>query len=161
MVLDTQTITRSRTYVLVHGAWHTGNAWQQVRALLESLGHRVYTPHLAGRDGMGRAGITLKDYVAAVVEVFLEHDLREALLVGHSMAGPIIAKAAELVPERIAQLIFHDALLPATGQTLADLLPNLAEQMLPLAEAEVCPHGGNASRPSGLTPGGQERTRFA
>jgi hypothetical protein len=52
------------------------------------------------------------------------------------MAGPIIAKAAEQVPQQIAQLIFHDCLIPNNGQRVTDLLPGLAEQMLPLAEAE-------------------------
>jgi pimeloyl-ACP methyl ester carboxylesterase len=136
MSLDTQTITRANTYVLVHGAWHTGSAWQKVRALLESLGHRVYTPDLAGREaGADRARMAFKDHVAAVVGPLIEHDLRKVILVGHSMAGPIIAKAAEQVPDRIFQLIFHDAIVLNAGQAFADVLPSLVEQMLPLAQA--------------------------
>jgi pimeloyl-ACP methyl ester carboxylesterase len=137
MSLDTKTITRANTYVLVYGAWHQCCAWDAVRARLEALGHRVSTPDLAGRaPTTDRAKITLRNHVAAVVEAFIERDLREVILVGHSMAGPIIAKVAEQVPERIAQLIFHDALVLHDGETYADAFPGLADQMLPLAQAE-------------------------
>lgn len=36
------------TYLLVHGAWHSGQCWERVVPLLESAGHRVVTPSLAG-----------------------------------------------------------------------------------------------------------------
>jgi alpha-beta hydrolase superfamily lysophospholipase len=41
---DNQTFT----YVLVHGSWHDGSAWESVAKLLESAGHIVHTPTLAG-----------------------------------------------------------------------------------------------------------------
>lgn len=136
MSLATQPII-PRTFVLVHGAWHTGAAWQQVRTRLEGLGHRVSTPSLAGRaPGANRADLTLQDHVSALVRVLRAQDLRDVVLVGHSMAGPIIARVAEQAPERIAQVIFHDALVPNDGEALTDVIPGLAEQMVPLAEAE-------------------------
>lgn len=36
------------TFVLVHGAWHGGWCWRRVADILESRGHRVYTPTLTG-----------------------------------------------------------------------------------------------------------------
>jgi pimeloyl-ACP methyl ester carboxylesterase len=43
-----------------------------------------------------------------------------AVLVGHSMGGLVIAKAAELCPERIAHLVFLAAVVPAHGSSLAE-----------------------------------------
>ena len=34
----------SRTFVLVHGAWHGGWCWKYVAQALQAKGHRVYTP---------------------------------------------------------------------------------------------------------------------
>ena len=36
------------TIVLVHGAWHGGWCWRDVRPRLEARGHRVLTPTLTG-----------------------------------------------------------------------------------------------------------------
>ncbi|MGI9378145.1 MAG: alpha/beta fold hydrolase, partial [Methyloligellaceae bacterium] len=36
------------TYVLVHGAWHGGWCWREVRQRLRAEGHRVFTPTLTG-----------------------------------------------------------------------------------------------------------------
>ena len=56
------------------------------------------------------------------------------ILVGHSMGGMSVTQAAELVPERLAKLVYVTAFLPADGQSLPDLaaddpgtlvLPNL------------------------------------
>jgi pimeloyl-ACP methyl ester carboxylesterase len=43
------------------------------------------------------------------------------VLVGHSMGGMAITQAAELVPERIATLVYLTAFLPGDGQALAQL----------------------------------------
>ena len=36
------------TYLLVHGAWHSGQCWERVVPLLASAGHRVVAPSLTG-----------------------------------------------------------------------------------------------------------------
>ena len=40
------------TFVLVHGAWHGGWCWRDVRSILRAGGHEVFTPTLTG---LGRA----------------------------------------------------------------------------------------------------------
>lgn len=134
------TKTTTHTYVLVYGSWHRKIAWNAVRARLEALGHQVYTPELAGRDpGADLGHITLQDHVTAVADEIIEYDLHDVILAGHSMAGPIIAKVAEQLPDRIAQLVFHDAIVLLDGQSYADILPSLTEQMLPLAQGGALP----------------------
>ena len=38
----------SKTFVLVHGAWHGGWCWRRVADRLEKLGHKVFAPTLTG-----------------------------------------------------------------------------------------------------------------
>lgn len=112
------------TFLLVHGAWHSGRAWDRVVPLLESAGHRVLAPTLTGYGdkahllspevGLG----THIDDVAGVLEN--EHDV---VLVGHSYAGMVISGAADRMPERIARLVFLDAMVPEDGETAADVIP--------------------------------------
>jgi hypothetical protein len=35
-------------YVLVHGAWHTGELFEPLAAPIRAAGHEVHTPTLAG-----------------------------------------------------------------------------------------------------------------
>lgn len=36
------------TFLLIHGAWHSGRCWERVVPLLEAAGHRVFAPSLTG-----------------------------------------------------------------------------------------------------------------
>ncbi|WP_228013029.1 alpha/beta fold hydrolase [Nostoc edaphicum] len=36
------------TFVLVHGSWHDGSAWQAVIDQLEAKGHHAFAPTIAG-----------------------------------------------------------------------------------------------------------------
>ena len=38
----------SKTFILVHGAWHGGWAWVRVADRLKAHGHRVFSPTLTG-----------------------------------------------------------------------------------------------------------------
>src|SRR5579862_7049563 len=61
----------AETFVLVHGSWHGGWAWEPTAWCLRELGHTVYAPTYPGHQpGASRAGITHADYVKAVTEMF-------------------------------------------------------------------------------------------
>src|ERR1700758_566192 len=60
----------SKTYVLVHGAWHGGWCWKEVAAGLLGMGHRVSTPTQTGlgeRKHLLSKDITLDTFVADIV----------------------------------------------------------------------------------------------
>jgi pimeloyl-ACP methyl ester carboxylesterase len=115
-------------FVLIHGSWHGGWAWEGVRAPLEAAGHRVLAPTLAGHGpGAERTGVRHSDCVDSVVAAIEAEGLEDITLVGHSFGGSVIAKAAERIPERIARLVFLTAFVLAGGESIVDRLP--AEQV--------------------------------
>ncbi|MFJ5292332.1 MULTISPECIES: alpha/beta hydrolase [unclassified Streptomyces] len=123
------------TYLLVHGAWHSGQCWERVVPLLESAGHRVVTPSLAGYgDQAHRLGpeVGLDTHVDDIVGLITEEDLSEVVLVGHSYAGLVISSAANRVPDRIAQLVYLDAMVPEDGESAADVMP-ITQPLIDLA----------------------------
>jgi pimeloyl-ACP methyl ester carboxylesterase len=112
------------TYVLVHGAWHSGECWARVVPLL--AGHRVRTPTLTGYgDTVHLAGpeVGLATHVDDVVRLITEEDLTDVVLVGHSYAGMVVSSVANDVPDRIGHLVYLDAMVPEDGETAADVLP--------------------------------------
>jgi pimeloyl-ACP methyl ester carboxylesterase len=114
------------TYLLVHGAWHSGQCWERVVPLLEAAGHEVVAPTLTGYgDKVHLAGpeVGLDAHVADVVRVIRENDLAEVILVGHSYAGLVISSVANQVSDRVAHLVYLDAMVPEDGESAVDVQP--------------------------------------
>jgi pimeloyl-ACP methyl ester carboxylesterase len=114
------------TFVLVHGGWHGGWCWRRLTPLLESAGHDVHSPTLTGlgdRAHLARPDTGLADHVADVLAVLELDDLRDVVLVGHSSGGAVITGVAQLAPERLRELVYLDAFVPAPARSVLDLLP--------------------------------------
>jgi pimeloyl-ACP methyl ester carboxylesterase len=113
------------TFVLVHGAYQGGWIWQLVAAQLRAAGHVVYAPTL---DGCGeqkhqlRAGITTETHGTAIAELLHYEGLRDAVLVGTSTGGMVMCSAAEQGRDRVASLVFADALALLHGESLPDIV---------------------------------------
>ena len=113
------------TFVLLHGAYQGGWIWQPVAARLRAAGHLVYAPTLDGcgeRKHAMRAGITTATHGAEIAELLFYEDLHDAVLVGTSCGGMVMAAAAERAGGRIARLVFADALALLDGECLADIV---------------------------------------
>lgn len=103
------------TFVLVHGAWLGGWAWQRVARPLRAAGHAVYAPTLTGlgeRAHLLREDIDLSVHIRDVVNVLEYEDLRDVVLVGHSYGGLVIDGVARHAVDRVAHLVYLDALIP-------------------------------------------------
>jgi pimeloyl-ACP methyl ester carboxylesterase len=114
------------TFVLVHGAWHGSWCWARVRRALLDQGHQVFTPTLAGVAEQSHAlspNIDLQRHVDDVANLIRWEELDAVILCGHSYGGCVISGVAELLPERIAALVYLDAFLLEDGECLHDLLP--------------------------------------
>ena len=107
------------TYVLVHGAYQGGWIWKAVATRLRAAGHLVHVPTL---DGCGerahtiRAGITVTSHAREVDGLLFYEDLKDVILAGTSSGGMVIQKAAELARDRIARVVFVDALALLPGE---------------------------------------------
>jgi pimeloyl-ACP methyl ester carboxylesterase len=117
-------MTAMTTYVLIHGAWHSGAAWNRVAPLLTAAGHRVLTPSLTGygeRAHLLGPEVGLDTHVDDVT-CLLDGE-SDVVLVGHSYAGMVITGAANRVPEKISHLVFLDAMVPRDGESALDVMP--------------------------------------
>ena len=110
-----------KDYVLVHGAAHGAWCWDEVARGLGARGHRVVTLDLPGHGRRAaesrRASMTA--YAEAVAQAMAAAGVSRGILVGHSMGGPVITRAAELVPQRIAHLVYLAAVVLLDGERLA------------------------------------------
>ena len=111
------------TYVLVHGAWHTGDLFEAVAAPIRAAGHTVHCPTLAGnRPGDART-LGLDAAIQSLVDFIEDNDLTDIVLLGHSYGGMVITGAADRTPGRIRRLVYWNAFVPNSGECLNDMVP--------------------------------------
>lgn len=122
----------TETFVLVHGAWHNALHWQPIAERLAARGHRVRSLDLpahglkarfpaaylsgdAGRfvtEASPVRDVTLDDAAKAIVAALEGLGDARPILVGHSLGGAVLTRAAELAPQRIGRLIYVSAFVP-------------------------------------------------
>jgi len=139
-----------REFVLVHGMSHGAWAWEPVLARLTRDGHRAIAVDLPGhgRRAHERARASLDSYARAVADATIQAGMSRAIVVGHSMGGVVIPKVAELVPARVAHLIFVAAVVLKSGESLLDT--QLAAPMRPLLRGLARGGGGAIQYPASV-----------
>ena len=126
----------SKTFVLVHGAWHGGWAWCRVADRLRARSHRVFTPTLTGlgeRAHLLHPGIDLSLHVADVLGLIKYEQLTDFVLAGHSYGGCVISGVAEAVPDAIRSIVFLDAFIPGNGDAMLDLVQPAVQEIIQAA----------------------------
>jgi pimeloyl-ACP methyl ester carboxylesterase len=111
------------TYVLVHGAWHTGKELEPVANFINAASHNAYTPTIKGNRPGDPKTVGLDEAIRSIVDYVNENNLKEVVLVGHSYGGMIITGAADRVPDRIRRLVYWNAFVPNNGECLNDMVP--------------------------------------
>src|SRR5262245_28962023 len=99
--------------VLAHGAWADGSSWSRVIAALKAEAMKVSAAPLPLTS--------LADDVAALNRS-LDRSQGQIVLVGHAYAGAVIALSR---PERVAALVYVNALAPDEGEKVADVFYRL------------------------------------
>ena len=106
------------TFVLVHGAWHGGWCWRDVRAILRAGGHEVFTPT---PDRPRRAlappvpDIDMNTHVTDIANTIVWEELDEVVLVGHSYGGNVITGVADRMKDRLRTRSILTPSCPRTG----------------------------------------------
>jgi pimeloyl-ACP methyl ester carboxylesterase len=136
-------VTR-KTFVLIHGAWHGAWCWHKLVPLLEAQEARVVAPDLPsmGADTTPPASVTLGSWAGFIADLVAQES-GPVVLVGHSRAGILISQAAEIIPGRIARLVYLAAYLLPAGETLAsaaraDAGSLIPANMIPAASGVTC-----------------------
>src|SRR5262245_32821349 len=85
--------------------------------------------------------VTLESWASAIAELVDRHPGN--LLVGHSLGGAVISRAAELVPGQIRTLVYLSAYLLPAGMTVAaaartDADSLIAPNMVPVLRGVTC-----------------------
>jgi pimeloyl-ACP methyl ester carboxylesterase len=133
-----------RTFVLVAGAWHGAWCWHKVVPVLQSLGHEVLTPELpaTGADSTDPATVTLESWAEFLADI-LRGLPSPAILVGHSRAGVVISRTAEIATAHVRQLVYASGYLLTDGETVAaaaraDTASLVTPNMIPAATGITC-----------------------
>jgi pimeloyl-ACP methyl ester carboxylesterase len=98
--------------VLVHGAWADSSSWNGVIAQLQAGGYTVYAPPNTLRN-LASDAATIATFVKAIPG--------PVILVGHSYGGAVISVASANAPN-VRALVYVDAFVPDSGETLTALL---------------------------------------
>jgi pimeloyl-ACP methyl ester carboxylesterase len=114
--------------VLVHGAMHGAWCWDRVVPRLEAdpRTRRVVAVDLPGTAAnpgpVGTDEITVDHCVDHVVHVVEAADLRDIVLVGHSLGGITITPAAHRLEERMHHLVCLTSIHPPAGRTVLEVM---------------------------------------
>lgn len=144
-------VKKTSTYVLVHGGnmstdtWNKlvkrdeyppggllgGNIWNSIIPALKAHNHRVFAPTLKDEHKS-----SLNEHIEQICTLITDNDLKDVILVGHSYGGMVITGVAAKIPDRILHLVYVDAALPDSGQSLFDLISSGGRDPLSFAGLE-------------------------
>ncbi|MBL7723441.1 MAG: alpha/beta fold hydrolase [Chitinophagaceae bacterium] len=107
-----------KTFILIHGSWHSAWNWHKVVPLLEKAGHKAIAVDLPGmgRDKTPIQEVKMKTTVERICRL-IDSVEGKVVLVGHSKNGIMISQAAEYRPNKIEKLIYLAAYLVPDGKT--------------------------------------------
>jgi len=111
------------TFVLVHGSWHDGSAWDPTIQELSRGGHQAYAPTIAGHGKGANKRVNHVDCTKSIVDYVVERNLSNFVLLGHSFGSTVVSKVAEAVPERIKRIVFLNGFVLQDGNSLTDEVP--------------------------------------
>ena len=107
-----------KTFILIHGSWHSAWNWHKVVPVLESKGHKAMAIDLPGmgRDKTPIQNVTFETTVKNICDL-IDTIEGKVILIGHSKNGIMISQVAEYRPEKIEKLIYLAAYLIPNGKT--------------------------------------------
>jgi MYXO-CTERM domain-containing protein len=107
-------------FVLVHGAWQGAWVWRRILPGLWANSHRAFAASLTGvgeRAHQMSPAIRLATHIDDVLGIIESEELDNAVLVGHSYGGLPVTAVADRVAERIAHLVYLDAIVLRSGES--------------------------------------------
>ncbi len=107
-----------KTFILIHGSWHSSWNWHRVIPILKKQGHKVIAIDLPGmgRDKTPINEVKMESTVQKICKL-IDSIEGKVILVGHSKNGIMISQTAEYRPDKIEKLVYLAAYLVPNGKT--------------------------------------------
>lgn len=145
-------------FLLVHGAWHNSETWDEVAAQLRAKGHLVRAIDLPGAGDNARlpasfgvrpldpaafgaepspnAGVTQEERTTATIEAVRALNAEtggKVVLVGHSLGGITVSPVAETIPDELSAAVYVTAYLLPPGMPAIAMIqhPSMVEAIVP------------------------------
>jgi pimeloyl-ACP methyl ester carboxylesterase len=124
-------MNKKKTFVLIHGSWHSAWNWFRVTPILEKQGHRVIAPDLPGmgRDKTPIEEVRFEKTVRKICDL-IDTVPGKVILVGHSKNGVLISQVAEYRPDKIEKLVYLAAVLAKDGKSAVNYFKLDKEEVL-------------------------------
>lgn len=122
------------SFIHTHDGRMWGRVWDLVFPPLLAENHKVYCIDLIDEYETNLTG-----HVEQVSRLIEERDLKDVILVGHSYGGMIITGVAGGMTDRINHLIYMDAAVPESGQSLFDIIKSGGRDPLSFIGLEPAP----------------------
>src|SRR5690554_2640369 len=109
MILQSQILGQGKPFVILHGFLGMSDNWKTLGTQFSETGYEV---HLVDQRNHGRSfhddGFSYSLMVEDLKNYCSEHDLRDIILLGHSMGGKTAMLFASTYPEMVSKLIVAD-----------------------------------------------------
>ncbi|MET3842548.1 alpha/beta hydrolase [Bradyrhizobium sp. OAE829] len=136
------------TFILIAGGWQGGWVYQQVAEILAAHGHTALPITLSGLGDAPAPTANLETHIGEVVSA-VKSQQGDVVLVGQSYGGMVVSGAADAVPSQIRALVYVDAYVPDSGDSVWSLTtPRFRDMFIAGAKAD----GLNCAPPPTLDP---------
>jgi len=146
------------TFVLIHGSFHGGWCWDAVTKRLMARGHNVATLTLGWARETSQVH-SLESSIEDISAVAGSVEGESIILVGHCVAGMLLAAAAQACSKLVSACVYLDAFVPETGECAFDLLGDMGgvlraeakdnDGLIPPPPPEVLGLTGKSARAAG------------
>jgi pimeloyl-ACP methyl ester carboxylesterase len=136
------------TFILIPGGWQGAWAFEKVADLLVAHGHNAHPLTLAGLGDVPAPSANLALHIGETVRAMSAHR-DELVLVGHSYGGMVVSGAADAAPANIRALVYSDAYVPESGDSVWSLTSSRFRDAF---IAGVAADGLNCAPPPNLDP---------
>lgn len=136
------------SFILIPGGWQGGWVYQKVGEILTAQGHEALPMTLSGLGDTPAPMANLDSHIGEVVRV-VESQRDEVVMVGQSYGGMIVSGVADAVPSHIRALVYVDAYVPESGDSVWSLTtPRFRDLFVAGAKGD----GVNCAPPANLDP---------